>query len=484
MNIPLRRVALVCGAMFFSLLANITYVQTVGARGLYADPRNERALLARFGHPRGDILTYEGRTIVRSRESRRGPYEYRRVYTDGEMYAPVTGYVSLHQAAGIEQAENGVLSGDDPGMRMRRLVRDGEVDGADVRLTIRQRVQWAAYQSLRSAGLPGAAVAIDPATGAILALASYPSYDPNAYSTLNPDRLARVDHDLSLDPGRPLLNRALERSYPPGSAFTVVTAATALASGEYTPESRLSGPARLPLPGRPDHLSNPGGRPCGDGTPSLARAFRRSCDTAFADLGLRLGQDSLRDQAEAFGFGAGDLAIPLRVVPSTLPRELDRAGTALTAAGRHLERATPLVIAMLSAAVANDGVMMRPYLVQDVRLPDGSIINRGDATPYRTTLAAPLARQLASMMTAVTRPGGTGTAAAIAGVEVAAGGTPAAFSGIRPATGAGPRDHAVFTAFAPADAPEVAVGVVLEHAPPGDSAAIPIARAVLQAALS
>ncbi|MEV0593919.1 penicillin-binding transpeptidase domain-containing protein [Nonomuraea cavernae] len=484
MNIPLGRVSLVCGALLFSLLANITYLQTLGARNLDADPRDQRALLARFAHPRGDILTYDGRTIVRSRPSRRGPYEYRRVYTSGEMYAPVTGHVSLHQATGIEQAENGVLSGDDPKVRMRRLVNDGDAGGADVRLTIRERVQWAAYQGLRSVGRPGAAVAVDPATGAILALASYPSYDPNAYSTRNADKLAGEDLRLSRDPNRPLLNRALERSYPPGSAFAVVTAAAALASGEYTPVSRVVAPGRLPLPGGSRHLSNPGGRPCGDGTVTLTRAFRSSCDTAFAGLGLHLGQDVLRAQAEAFGFGADDLAVPLRVVPSTFPAGLDRAETALAAVGRHLGRATPLMVAMLSAAVANDGVLMRPYLVQDVRLPDGSIINRADASPYRVTLAAPLARRLAAMMAAVTRPGAAGEAVAIPGVEVAAGIAPAAFPGVAPAAAGPLRGQAVLTAFAPAGAPEVAVGVVLERTPPGDPSAAPIARAILQAALS
>jgi peptidoglycan glycosyltransferase len=213
----------------------------------------------------------------------------------------------------------------------------------------------------------------------------------------------------------------------------------------------------------------PGSGLCGKAHPTLPDAFRTSCDAAFAGIGLQLGQDILRDQAEAFGFNAGDLTIPLRVTASTYPLNMDRAQTALSAIGRYLDRATPLMIAMLSAAVANHGVLMRPYLVEDVRLPDGSLIDRANPAPYRVTMTATLARQLTSMMLTAPGAGGSGTGASIPGVAVAA------------KTGAG-EDHALFTGFAPADRPEVAVGVVVEHAAP--SAAGPIARAVLEAALS
>ncbi|MEU4225428.1 penicillin-binding transpeptidase domain-containing protein [Nonomuraea sp. NPDC026600] len=467
-NIPLRRVARMCAALLFVLLADVTLIQGFGTRGLNADPRNQRSVIARFDHPRGDILTYEGAIIATNRKTDGEPYAYRRVYTDGERYAPVTGEASLNRTTGIEQAADGVLSGDDPRIRVRSLVRHGSAQGAAVRLTISERAQWAAYEGLRAAGRPGAAVAINPATGAILALASYPSYDPNAYTTTDPAELAETDRRLRGDPGRPLLNRAVNQSYPPGSAFKLVTAAAALSSGEYTPTSRVDAPARLRFPGG-TVTGLPGSGLCGQAHPTLPDAFRASCDAAFAGIGLQLGQDILRDQAEAFGFNAGDLTIPLRVTASTYPLNMDRAQTALSAIGRYHDRATPLMIAMLSAAVANHGVLMRPYLVEDVRLPDGSLIDRANPTPYRVAMPATLARQLTSMMLTAPGAGGSGTAASIPGVAVAA------------KTGAG-EDHALFTGFAPADRPEVAVGVVVEHAAP--SAAAPIARAVLEAALS
>ncbi|MEV0346691.1 penicillin-binding transpeptidase domain-containing protein [Nonomuraea sp. NPDC050680] len=467
-NIPLRRVAKGCAMLLFAVLANITVIQGFGGRGLNADPRNQRSAIARFDHPRGDILTYDGTTVATSRATAHGPYAYRRAYPEGERYAPVTGTASLSRTTGIEGAADDVLSGDDPRIEVRSLVRHGKARGADVRLTIIDRAQAAAYEGLKAAGRPGAAVALNPATGAILALASYPSYDPNAYTTTNPTELAKTDRRLRGDPTGPLLNRAVSLRYPPGSAFKLVTAAAALSSGEYSPTSRVNAPARLRLPGSTAYLPDTGGH-CGDTHPTLPDAFRSSCDTAFAGIGLQLGQDILRDQAEAFGFNDRGLTIPLQVIASTYPPNMDRAQTALSAIGRHDVRVTPLMIAMLSAAVANHGVLMRPYLVEDVRLPDGSLIDRADPAPYRVTMPAALAGQLTSMMLTVTGAGGSGTAAAIPGVEVAA------------KSGAG-EDHALFTAFAPADTPEVAVGVVLEHAAPSTAALI--ARAVLEAALS
>ncbi|WP_231619031.1 penicillin-binding transpeptidase domain-containing protein [Nonomuraea sp. SBT364] len=467
-NGTLRRVARLCAGLLFALLAHLTFVQAFSSRSLNADPRNERARIARFDEPRGAILSYEGTVVATSRETDGGPYRYRRSYPHGEMFAPVTGHLTAGQATGAERAMEAALSGTDAKVKMQSLVRVGTEQAADVRLTISDRAQWAAYQSLRTAGRPGAAVAVNPATGAILALASYPSYDPNAYATFDAAALARTEQRLRGAPGRPLLNRATAETYPSGSAFKLVTAAAALATGEYGPATELPGPARLRLPGTTQYVDNAHGGPCGRAARRpLARAFRISCDTAFAGIGLQLGQDTLRDQADAFGFNDPGLTIPLPVAPSSYDGDADRARTALSAVGAPGGRVTPLMVAMLSAAVANHGTLMRPYLVEEVRLRDGSVISRAAPAPYRTTLTPELAGQLGAMMTAITRPGGPGAAAAVPGISVAA-------------QSAGPGAPALFTAFAPARAPEVAVGVVLER--PGPAA--PIARTIMQAVLT
>ncbi|MFI7448961.1 penicillin-binding transpeptidase domain-containing protein [Nonomuraea sp. NPDC049714] len=425
--------------MLFALLAHLTLVQAFGSRDLNADPRNERTLIARFGQPRGAIVTYDGAAVAVSRETGGGPYRYRRFYPHGEMYAPITGHVSPRGAGGIERAREAVLSGDDTRVKLQSLFREGTAQGADIRLTVRQRVQWAAYRSLKATGRPGAAVALNPATGAILALATYPSYDPNAYATFDPAALAETDARLRHHPAEPLLNRALDRTYPPGAASRLITAATALTTGGHIPSTHL----------------NPH---CGMDRPTLSQAFRHSCDTALADLGLSLGRDALRDQAEAFGFNTA-LTVPLPVAASTYPSSsLDRPGTALAAPGTSGVRVTPLMVAMLAATVANDGTLMRPYLVEQARLPGGSTIDRAGPSPYRTAMSPAMAGQLTTMMTTRPRPHSRETAVALASI-----GSPT-----------------VFTAFAPARAPEVAVAVVLDR--PGPTAAI--ARAILQAALA
>ncbi|MFI6598076.1 peptidoglycan D,D-transpeptidase FtsI family protein [Nonomuraea sp. NPDC050536] len=465
-NIPLRRVALLCSVMLFAALGDISYIQAFGSQDLNADARNQRTLIARFDHPRGDITTRDGTVIATSRRTGGGPYEYRREYPEGVLYAPVTGYASLYTTTGIEQAEDSVLSGDEPRVRMHSLVRKGTVQGGTVRLTIDARAQQAAYEGLAATGKPGAAVAINPLTGAILAMASYPSYDPNLYATLDAHQLLRDDARLRSDPAQPLLNRAVNRTYAPGSTFKIVTAAAALTTGEYTPGDRVDGPGRLPLPGSSATIQGGcGGRP-------LAYALQVSCNTAFAGIGLQLGQDTLRDQAEAFGFNADDLTVPLPVSRSDFPAGMDRAQTALSAIGQYDDRATPLMIAMLSAAVANGGVLMRPYLVEEVRLPDGSVVSRAQPSEYRTATTADIADQLTAMMVAVTHPGGTGTAAAIPGIDVAA----------KTGTSADtPYAPTLFTAFAPAEAPEAAIGIALENATPDTVA--PLARHLLESLL-
>ncbi|GAA0382915.1 penicillin-binding protein A [Acrocarpospora corrugata] len=472
MNIPLRQVASVSGMMLFALLANATYIEVFRSPSLGTDVRNQRTMIAKFNTSRGDLLLRDGTVLATSREVR-GRYRYQRVYPQGPMYAPVTGFISLYRDTGVEQAEDPALSGADPRVKVRTLLKDTS-RGASVTLTIDPRAQRAAYEGLRDTGKRGAVVALDPATGAILALVSFPTYDPNDFATFDPVRLAHVDKELQADPSRPLLNRATSQNYPPGSAFKVVTAAAALDAGKYAPGTAITAPPRLRLPGSSVLLRNARDEDCGGGTPTLATAFQLSCNTAFATLGLSLGQDALRRQAAAFGFGDDGLTVPLAVAASRYPDGMDRAQTAMSAIGQFDDRATPLGIALLSAAVANGGMLMRPYLVDEIRLTDGTMVSLTNPEEYRETMPISVAEQLTEMMVGVTRPGGTGTAAAIPGIDVAAKtGT---------AENDGP-DHAVFTAFAPAARPRVAVGVLVEHGGFGGEVAAPIAKAVIEALL-
>ncbi|MEU4537126.1 penicillin-binding protein 2 [Streptosporangium sp. NPDC023825] len=474
-NIPLRHVALMCGGMLFALLANVTYLQALDSERLNEDPRNKRTMIARFESPRGRILLRDGTVIATSRKARSATYRYRRVYPGGPLYAAITGHFSLHGTGGVEQAEEALLSGSDPRVKVRGLV-DGTRGGATLRLTVDRGAQRAAYDGLRATGKPGAVVAIDPRTGAILAMVSLPSYDPNLYTSFDAAKLDRVDKRLQGDPEDPLLNRAIQRNYPPGSTFKIITGAAALGSGRYDPGTRVSAPKSFRLPGTATYLRNAGGAACGGGALPLLQAFRLSCNTPFAKMGVDLGQDALREQAEAFGFDTDDLQVPMPVARSVYPPALDDAQTAMSALGQFDVRATPLMIAMIAAAVANDGSLMRPHLVDEVRLADGTVIDVTEPSPYRRALGAEEAERLTEMMVAVTGRGGTGVAAAVRGVKVAGktGTAENAVSG---------EDHAIFTGFAPAVSPRIAVGVLVEGGGPGGRVAAPIARAVIEAFL-
>ncbi|GII76550.1 penicillin-binding protein A [Sphaerisporangium rufum] len=475
MNIPLRRVAVACALMIFALMGKVSEIQTLRANSLADDPRNLRAMIDRFAHPRGDILLRDN-TVLATGTRQAGMFRYRRVYPGGPMYAPVTGHLSIYGATGVERAEDEVLSGADPKVRVRTLVGGQAEQGASVRLTIDSRAQRAAYEGLRATGHKGAAVAVDPSTGAILALASYPSYDPNVYATFDGEALADTDERLRADATRPLLNRATEHTYPPGSAFKIVTTAAALGTGNISPETSVAAPTRLTLPGTTTLLGNAGGEACGNGRPTLAVAFRLSCNTAFAVLGLQLGQRVLRAQAEAFGFNGAGPGIALPLARSVYPVRLDAAQTAMSAIGQFDVRATPFEITMIAAAVASRGVIMRPYLVAEVVLRDGTVVSVTDPESMPRTISRDVADQLTAMMVTVTGPGGTGSAAALPGIDVAAKTGTAE-------NAAGAADHAVFTAFAPADEPRVAVGVVVENGGFGGDVAAPIARDIMKAVL-
>jgi peptidoglycan glycosyltransferase len=348
-----------------------------------------------------------------------------------------------------------------------------------VALTLDPKAQKAAYDGL--AGRKGAVVAIDPGTGAILALVSSPSYDPNLLASHSPADVRRSYKRLDSAKARPMLNRALRQTYPPGSTFKVVTTAAALESGRYTPDSEVNNDAELDLPQTDAMLPNYDGAPCSpSGRATLTDALKKSCNAAFGQVGLDLGDDALRDQAEKFGFNQS-FEVPMRSVASRFPEDPNEPQTAQSAIGQFDVRATPLEMAMVVAAVANRGVLMAPYLVQEVQAPDLSVIDSARPREIGTAVSPQTAASMAQMMTAVVDDG-TGTNAQINGVKVA-GKTGTAQQG------AGRKPHAWFVSFAPSDTEaKVAVAVVLEDGGgaaevSGNQLAAPIAQAVMRAVL-
>jgi len=479
----IRRAAALCLVLLVALLVNAARVQVFQADSLDHNPANRRLAITRYGAPRGNILV-DGASVTGSRDTGE-QLAHERTYRDGPLYAPVTGYASqTYGTTLIEDAEDGILSGTDSALAPIPLWNDitrGRQPGGDVVTTIKASVQRAAYEGLD--GRRGAVAAIEPSTGRILALVSAPSYDPGLLSGTGPSVTGawrRLNADLTM----PMLNRAIRQTYPPGSAFKIVTAAAALDAGVVAdPYAGTDTPSPYVLPGTRTTLPNEA-EGCEDA--SLAEAIRVSCNTVMAELGVRVGLEGMVDAARRFGFDDSRLRIPSRVAKSNFDTRMSDDQLALSSIGQFDTTATPLQMAMVASAVANGGEIEYPYLVDRTTTRSGTVVRRHGPRTYQRAMSPLTASRLRTMMVDVVEQG-TGANAAIDGVTVG-GKTGTAQHG----TGNSGLPYAWFISWAQApDAggPAVAVAVVVEDAEAhradisGGGSAAPIARAVMEAAL-
>lgn len=482
MTKELRRLSFVILAMFLSLFAATSWIQVVDADSLAQNPANTRTRLDSYQIQRGSIIV-DGTAIATSVPAD-DRYQYQRMYSDPALWAPITGYYNpvLDSRTGIEGALNSDLSGTGSNAffgEIERILSGQPQQGLSVQLTMDPQAQRAAYDAMQ--GLKGAVVAIEPATGRVLAMVSTPGFDTNALAAHDP-AVVEAEYDrLAADPDKPLYNRAIGGNLnPPGSTFKVVVAAAALASGEWTLDSTFPNPARYTLPGTSTTVSNAWGGACGEGeTTTLAQALKLSCNIPMAELAVELGDKRIREMAEKFGFNT-DLEIPLPVTPSSYPSGLSDDATALTGFGQGKVTATPLTIAMVAAGLANGGTVMKPRMVDAVIGDDFAVHTQFDDE----VLAEALDPEAADALTAVLVEGvasGAATGARIDGVDVA-GKTGTAENGGKPYT-------LWFTGFAPAEDPQVAVAVVVEDgggrgtSGSGNAIAAPIAKKVIEAVL-
>ncbi len=402
------------------------------------------------------------------------------------MYAPVTGYYSLrYGSGGMENAVDPILNGSDGRLFVRRLsdlITGRDPSGGSVELTVNPAVQQVAYNELASHGFTGAAVALRPDTGEILAMVSTPSYDPNLLASHDSEaQQAAWEEFTAEENGAPLTNRAVASIYPPGSTFKLVTTAAALESGTATPDTQLTAASTITLADTVTPLPNFGNSRCGNGeTVSLTEALARSCNAAFAQLAAMTGEEALRRQAEQFGIGRLNLDVPIAVASSVIGDIPDTAALQQSAIGQRDVAITPLQNAVIAATIANDGVRMQPQLVHNVLAPDFSSIEGFHAREVGEAMSRQTAEQITAMMIASeerTRGGGK-----IPGVTIASKTGTAEH-------GDGKAPHAWYVAFAPAENPQVAVAVVVEDGgdrgaeATGASVAAPIGRAVIAAAL-
>ncbi|MCX4446837.1 penicillin-binding transpeptidase domain-containing protein [Streptomyces sp. NBC_01789] len=479
----IRHAAAFCLLLLVALLANAARVQVFEADELDDNPANRRTAIARYDEPRGSILV-DGRPVTGS-ENTGEQLAYERTYRYGPLYAPVTGYASqTYGTTFIENAEDEILSGTDP--LLAPLPLWGEVSrsrqpGGDVVTTVRDAMQRAAYEGLGNRR--GAVAAVEPATGRVLALVSTPSYDPERLSGTG-SSATDAWRQLNAADSKPMLNRAIRQTYPPGSTFKIVTAAAALDAEVVTdPDAETDTPSPYVLPGTSTVLPNES-RGCEKA--SLADAIRVSCNTVMAHLGVEVGLDGMVAAAERFGFNDTGLRVPSGVAKSNFDTEMTDDQLAQSSIGQFDTTATPLQMAMVAAAVANGGELMYPHLVERTTKHDGSTVHTTGSRSYHRAMNPMTAMRLRQMMVDVVQDG-TGTNAAIDGATVG-GKTGTAQHGVDNSD----LPYAWFISWAQADGaarPAVAVAVVVEDAEAdradisGGGSAAPIARAVMEAAL-
>lgn len=514
MNRSIRRVAAALGVLLAAAFINLNFVQVVKGNSYRNDPGNRRVLLAEYSSPRGPIVV-QGSAVAKS-VATKDELKYLRTYPQGPVYAAVTGYDSyVYGTSALEYSENNVLSGNDPrefGGQLADLFTGRNPSGGSIALTINGAAQQAAYGAMKAPDgsmRRGAVVALDPTTGAILAAVSTPSFDPNKLSSHDSSSISDYWASLqpNVDPADPLLNRAFDQLYAPGSTFKVIVSAAALKAGvkptqlvpapnSYWPlDTKRTDPCPANL--QAACVENFDGETCQNGTTAaLEYAFAKSCNTAFADLAVsKLGGTALQQEASLFGFDGQQLQIPMSVANSTIGTGSDLsdpAALAQTAFGQRDVRMTPLQGAMIAAAVANGGSLMQPYLVQQELGPNYSVLSNTQPKQLSQVLPPDQDQLLQQMMYGVvTSPEGTGGAANITdipGVNVG-GKTGTADTGVF-VNGQETPPHAWFTGFAMVNGnPKIAVAVIIENGgvngneTTGGLAAAPVAKAVMEAYL-
>ncbi|MGW7369925.1 peptidoglycan D,D-transpeptidase FtsI family protein [Streptomyces sp. NPDC054841] len=486
MNKTIRRAAVFSLLLVLALLVRATWVQAYKAEALADDKHNRRNTIAQYAQPLGDIVV-AGSPVTGSRTTEGSDLAYKRTYTKGELYAPVTGYSS--QAYGATQLEgiySDVLDGTDNLLKNPLdLLTGKQAKPGDVLTTVDPAVQKAGFEALGDK--KGAAVAIDPKTGRILGIVSTPSYDP---STISGTTDGDAWKQLTGDKDQPMLNRALRQPLPPGSTFKLVVAAAALEDGLYSSvDERTDSPDPYTLPNTRTVLENENkSAPCEDAT--MRTALRYSCNNVFGKMAADLGKEKVRAMAEKFGFNDAEQDVPVRASKSVYPTDMDSAQTALTGIGQFEVTATPLQMAMVSAALANDGLMASPHMVSKVVDADGDTLQSYGDSGAERIVSSSTAEQLRSAMVTVVEDG-TGSNARISGAEVG-GKTGTAQHGENNSK----TPYAWFTSYAKtagggdgATGKEVAVAVIVEDSGAarsevsGNGLAAPIAQKMMEAAL-
>ncbi|MDQ4148605.1 MAG: penicillin-binding transpeptidase domain-containing protein [Actinomycetota bacterium] len=479
MNKQIRAVAFTLLLMFGAVFLNLNWIQLVRAESLANHPRNTRLLLKEYALERGAILSAERQILAQSIPTPNETLKSLRTYPTRELFGHEVGYYSLRFGRdGLERTYNRQLTGRGGVVTMQdlgdRLLGEGQ-KGDTLVLSIDSRVQRAAMDAL--GGRKGAVVALEPSTGQILAMAAQPSFDPNPLSQHSSRGQEEAWTRLQNDPNRPMLNRATNATYPPGSTFKLITAAAALRSGMSTNTS-FPASAGYQAPQTDRVIRNFGGGTCGG---DMVEAMTVSCNAYFARLGAELPRGALEETAKAFGFTEPP-PLDIRASASKLPTSEQLASpafAALSSIGQFNVAAAPLQMALVAAGIANGGKVPVPRLVRQIEDARGGVVEQSRGEVWKDAISPDIAATLTQMMIGVVE-GGTATRAAIPGVRVAA------KTGTAQAGATGDDTLSWTVAFAPADSPRIAVAVAVESAESaanetGGRIAAPIVKTVLEA---
>ena len=485
MDRQIKRLSFAMVILFAVLFAQLNWIQVFAASRISNNPANFRLIIQEYKIDRGEILARDLRTVLAKSIPTSGQLKFLRQYPLGSLYGHITGYYSLvYGRSGLESSQNDWLGAHASQLTFSTLadeIANRPKQGASVVTTIDPRLQQVASAAM--GGRAGGVAALDPRTGQVLALVGNPGYDPTPLSSHNPRQIKAAWRQLNADPSKPLLSNATDQIYPPGSTFKLIVTAAALQNG-YTLQSRFPNPPALRLPQTTHLFHNFADSHCpGGSTITLAEAFTVSCDVTFAQLGLKLGAETLQKQAEAFGFNkhipfelnfAEGRFPPASFFPQRLPL------LAFSAIGQADVAANPLQMALVGASIANHGVEMQPEIVKEIRDPGGGVIQTTQPAAWGRPMPPSVASTMTAMMVSVVQSG-TGTPAQIPGVAVAAKtGTAEMPSGL---------PTVWFVAFAPASNPQIAVAVMLLNgggAGPnatGGTVAGPVAKQIIQAYL-
>jgi penicillin-binding protein A len=478
-NAPLRRAGVVVLVLFALLFGKMNWIQAYKADDYRTADRNPRVQVAEYNQERG-VIEADGQALA-GNQATDGTLKYLRTYPKRQLYADVVGYKPVSGlAVGIERSENDFLAGTSDKLfadRLSGLFTGEKPTGGNVVLTLSTKAQETAYDELlhNERGVDkGAAVAIDPRTGAVQALVSIPSYDPNPLVS-HDKKVAQAAYDkLNKDPDKPLLNRALNETLPPGSTFKTIISAAALENG-YTVDTPIPAGSEYKHAGA--DIRNAEDEVCPGSQVTLKAALTKSCNTGFAQLGVKLGADKVKKTAQAFGFEQADLTVG-DLEGDGLPVAASHTGTiqnpdgstdegalAQSSIGQRDVRMTALQGALIAATVADGGQQMRPYLVKQLLSAGRSPVYTARPQTLRTPIDSTVASSMQDMMVSVVEHG-TGTRARIDGFRVG-GKTGTAQN----AEGANPHGWFIGFAFNSKGEAVSAVCVMLENVPGGHASA-------------